>query len=397
MVHNQNLIDELIVKYARQEKLTEEEALLLEQWCSLSPGHRVLPELFRDQVKNGRDLRVLSPVPLDSIREKVMQGIKKGKVKPIRTPGKFWHWPRWGTVPIVIATIMLVLWGINGLIKYYHNFEPTDKTVMVKTPPPVRKPLPPPDENHVTLIKSDGSRLVLDSLPGKSDSLVLAETGSYSENWLVVGPHRKSYNLRLPDGSRIQLKPGSRWHFPDFEAKELVARLEGEGFFDIAKNKSRPFTVLGPGGVGTSVLGTIFAFYADPQKEVKVSLISGAVRVFHQQESILLQPDQEAVLRGGGLVKEKMTKASELLNWSGDTLLFRFQNTDLTKVVEEIAQWYDLKIDNPARVKGLAITAVFPRNMSPEAIVEQIRTAESGTAWLEIRADNIVISRYRSK
>ncbi|MDD4639493.1 MAG: FecR domain-containing protein, partial [Bacteroidales bacterium] len=66
------------------------------------------------------------------------------------------------------------------------------------------------------------------------------------------------YPLRLADGTKIYINSGSRLKFPvSFKGKERVVELEGEAFFEVAKDSSRPFVVKS-GDVEIRVLGTQF-------------------------------------------------------------------------------------------------------------------------------------------
>lgn len=48
----------------------------------------------------------------------------------------------------------------------------------------------------------------------------------------------------LPDGSTVWLNKGSRLYFSDeLKGKSRVVRLEGEAYFDVAKDSGRPFVV----------------------------------------------------------------------------------------------------------------------------------------------------------
>lgn len=363
MVHNQNLIDELIVKYARQEKLSREEQVILDAWCAQSAEHRRTLERYRKRVKNGKDLRALAPVPLDAIREKLAQQVTNGEESPPKTTSWLRQWLPWlrhwllrrRTAIVTVATALLLVVGIRLWPRQYRSIP----------------------------------------LPVSGDSLVLTD-GTYSNCELVISKDRKPFNLGLPDGGWVLIQPGSRLILPDFKSKVQVATLDGVAYFKIEKNKSRSFTVVGPNGMKARDLGTCFAFYALGGKEDKVVLLSGAVQVFHNRDVILLKPNEEAVLRGDGLVRQKMRGSAGLRHWSGDSPLIHWQNVAFADAVEEIADWYDLKVENPQHVKGSPITTDAFRAPSLDLIIQQIRFAERGMAVVEIKAGTIIISPYRA-
>lgn len=85
---------------------------------------------------------------------------------------------------------------------------------------------------------------------------------------------------KLPDGTSVHLNAGSKLIFPShFSDSTRVVRLEGEGFFDVAKNKEKPFTVRTK-TMDITALGTAFNVnaYRDNQKD-HVALASGKLLI----------------------------------------------------------------------------------------------------------------------
>ena len=68
----------------------------------------------------------------------------------------------------------------------------------------------------------------------------------------------REYQLILADGSKVYLNSESRLRFPTrFEGKERRVYLEGEGYFEVAKDTTKPFIVEAK-EVDVRVLGTSF-------------------------------------------------------------------------------------------------------------------------------------------
>lgn len=90
----------------------------------------------------------------------------------------------------------------------------------------------------------------------------------------------RQVNLSLNDGSVIRLGPGSKFRYPvSFGASERRVYLEGEAFFDISKDASKPFIVQ-TATLETRVLGTSFNIEAfSAQTTSKVTVVSGKVAV----------------------------------------------------------------------------------------------------------------------
>jgi ferric-dicitrate binding protein FerR (iron transport regulator) len=119
---------------------------------------------------------------------------------------------------------------------------------------------------------------------------------------LVAAPLGKTVKVNLPDGSHIWLNAGSTLSYPiAFQGKtrEVVLR-EGQAFFDIARDTTKPFIVHAK-TLDITVLGTSFdvkAYKNDP--DIKVTVKTGKVGVQvrdkPEQPALLLLPAEQAVL-----------------------------------------------------------------------------------------------------
>jgi ferric-dicitrate binding protein FerR (iron transport regulator) len=119
---------------------------------------------------------------------------------------------------------------------------------------------------------------------------------------------------RLPDGSVIQLHPrGTIVYAKPFAADKREVRLIGEAFFDVTKDKKRPF-VINAHDVMVKVLGTSFNVTAyEDASEVKVAVKTGRVSVTRPMnytrreglDEVILTPNQEVIY---SMVKENFSK-----------------------------------------------------------------------------------------
>lgn len=113
--------------------------------------------------------------------------------------------------------------------------------------------------------------------------------------------------LFLSDGTTILLQPRGTVTYPkDFTGNRRDVQLRGEAFFDVAKDKNRPF-VISTEDVTVKVLGTSFNVKAyDNAEEVTVAVKTGTVSVLAKdpdarqvstsgKKEIILTPNQEVV------------------------------------------------------------------------------------------------------
>lgn len=84
--------------------------------------------------------------------------------------------------------------------------------------------------------------------------------------------------IELNDGTKVWLNANSKLSYPDQFGTERIVHLEGEGFFDVAKDAEHPF-IIKTASSSVTVLGTSFNVrsYLD-EKETTVSVRSGKVR-----------------------------------------------------------------------------------------------------------------------
>lgn len=96
----------------------------------------------------------------------------------------------------------------------------------------------------------------------------------------AVGEQRR---MVLPDGSAIELNTRSKVRLQLNARSRDVHLLEGEAFFNVAKDPSRPFRVLSDNAVVRAV-GTQFNVYRQPHKTV-VTVIEGQVAVARREDA----------------------------------------------------------------------------------------------------------------
>ena len=162
----------------------------------------------------------------------------------------------------------------------------------------------------------------------------------------------------LTDGSTVWLQSGSTLAYDSsFGAESRNVKLRGEGFFDIAKDPERPFTVEVE-GLRIRVHGTKFNVNTSHEdRTVAVSLVEGSValdsgngetRRLHPGEIACYDPaTQELNIRRGN---------GELVScWAAGKLVFERQS--LGEICRYLSRWYDIRIDiSPALAHNYAYT-----------------------------------------
>lgn len=183
--------------------------------------------------------------------------------------------------------------------------------------------------------------------------------------------------VALHDGSTILLQPGSRVVYPtQFARKQREVRLEGEAFFEVAKNPEQPFLVYANGMV-TKVLGTSFTIIANVGKPTaEVVVRTGRVAVFRQTDSqvaksdIILKPNEKATFyRVENRIVKALADQPAVLRPEAVKTHFLYSDTPVADVFRELTEVYGVEITFDAQMlRNCTLTA----NLSNQPLPVQL-------------------------
>ena len=166
----------------------------------------------------------------------------------------------------------------------------------------------------------------------------------------VVIPYGKKSQLILEDGTKVWLNAGSRMAFPTkFTGKNREVFLEGEGYFEVAHNPSKPFFV-NTGEISIKVLGTRFdlsAYKTDKLNEIvllegKVALSERSALGFLKSE-ILLAPNQKASYNRDERIITVRNEADADLAIAWTEGWFKFKQQNLNEVLTKLQRYYNVQ------------------------------------------------------
>ncbi|SMC48641.1 FecR family protein [Pedobacter africanus] len=152
----------------------------------------------------------------------------------------------------------------------------------------------------------------------------------------------ETYIVTLPDKSRVWMNAASSLTYAaGLNGQERRVKLEGEAYFEIAKDKTRPFIVESR-GQKIEVLGTHFNVnaYADEEK-VTTTLLEGSVRVWGKAGSRILKPGNQSKLNDNTIT---VTQADTELATAWKNNKFLFENDDIRYIMRMIERWYDVEV-----------------------------------------------------
>ncbi|WP_293308229.1 FecR family protein [Pedobacter sp. UBA5917] len=178
----------------------------------------------------------------------------------------------------------------------------------------------------------------------------------------VKVPQRKMTELTLADGTKVSLTSGSVFKYPKSFSKtdRQVFLIEGQAYFDVAHDKTKPFHV-NSGKLTTTALGTSFIIkhYKDYGYE-KVSLYTGKVKILRNgvnAPEVILNPGQEFDYHNGTLSTVMgFDNSKDPLNKG----VLDFNRTPFRDAVYSLASFYGVKIRfNEDQFKDFSISGDF--------------------------------------
>lgn len=151
------------------------------------------------------------------------------------------------------------------------------------------------------------------------------------------------YKVFLSDGTKVLLNAMSKLRYPNkFNGKYRVVELEGEGYFEVAKNKQKPFIVK-TANQRVRVLGTKFNINSY-ENNVYTTLIEGRVSVRNTNKDNLcriLTPGKQSIVSNKKIVTKEVD-VDDVIAWINGEFIFRKQRLD--DVLVYLARWYDFKV-----------------------------------------------------
>lgn len=149
--------------------------------------------------------------------------------------------------------------------------------------------------------------------------------------------------VRLPDGSTVYLNAASSLQYPVsfVNQKNRKVSLSGEGYFEIAKDKTHPFIVESK-GQEIKVLGTHFNInaYSD-ESSSKTTLLEGSILISTVNNSQTLIPGSEAT-NDGKNINVQLVDTELAVAWKNN--LFLFENEELGSIMRQVERWYNVEV-----------------------------------------------------
>lgn len=170
------------------------------------------------------------------------------------------------------------------------------------------------------------------------DSSETQEGDHYIEYSSFEGKREK---ITLADGTEVTLAPSSVIRVPDnFNRNKREIMLDGEILLTVTRNNEKPFIVQTSKG-NVEVLGTTFSVSAYERDTLfNTYLLSGSVKVYNSDESLVLSPNEGATYLNQRLVKSGIDRKRIHFMQSG---IYDFEEKSLYELLDILKIWYNVE------------------------------------------------------
>ena len=208
------------------------------------------------------------------------------------------------------------------------------------------------------------------------------------ETFEMVAERGQKSSLTLPDGSKVWLNSASKLTYTsDYNSKDRNIILDGEAFFDVARNENLPF-IVHANGMAVQALGTKFNVkaYSD-ETEVTAILVEGSVKASAAGVDLLLLPYFVASYDRSTdeMVSTYVSDREHAVPWIKNEILF--SNDSLKDIASVLERMYNVTVvfENE-KIEDYTYTGLI-RNNSLQNILELI----SGTSPVKYEIDGNIV------
>lgn len=371
MTHNKKEFLRIVSAYL-DSTATEKQNAAVEQYFNFFDDERdILDSLERDEI--------------ESTHNRVKAGIDE-KIKNLQNNETY----KLRLRSISIAATILC---IAALSIYFYNNQQQIKPQVVKNK---MKADIAPGSNRAILTLSNGSKISLNDAKigtvSNQNGTLITKANDSGLVYKGVNPNKGEmlfnrietprggqYQISLPDGTKVWLNASSSLKYPlAFSEKERKVELEGEAYFEVAKNRLQPFKVFTKSQT-VEVLGTHFNVNSyNDEPSTKTSLIEGSISVMYNLKTAhrILRPGQQSILTDQNVILKNID-IDEVVAWKNG--YFKFNQESLQSILRKISRWYDVDIEytDEASIEKLSFSGTLSKYSNVSKVLNKLELTNS--------------------
>ncbi|SDJ10741.1 FecR family protein [Pedobacter sp. ok626] len=250
-------------------------------------------------------------------------------------------------------------------------------------------------QNGVRIIKADDGQLVYTINENAQSQKLNNVAGKILTNTIST-PRGGQYQVNLPDGTRVWLNAASLIKFPVsfFNLKERRVELQGEAYFEVEKDATKPFLVI-TDRQEVQVLGTHFniSSYKD-ELDTKTTLLEGSVKVRllntkRVSQKVLKPGDQSQIRATSAQINVVTVDPQSEIAWKNGR--FFFENEPIEDIMKQIKRWYDVDVEYEDNMAGKTIWGSVTRYGNVSKVLSVLES--TGGVHFKIEGRRIIVRK----
>lgn len=186
----------------------------------------------------------------------------------------------------------------------------------------------------------------------------------------------ETYQIKLPDGSSVWLNSASSLTFSTqlLHNGRREVKLQGEGYFEIAKDPKHPF-IVDTEEQQVEVLGTHFNINAyKDQAQTKTTLLEGSVKILAFNSYTQLKPGQQALVDKDKILVKQTPNSQQQVAWKNGE--FIFDNLSLEEIMQQISRWYNVEVSYAGKIVDPGFGGSIRRSKSIEEVLKALQKTQ---------------------
>lgn len=253
-----------------------------------------------------------------------------------------------------------------------------------------------PGREGAVLTLSDGRKILLDSLGNgtivstegtdvklKDGQLIYdnisGDAAALHYNTITT-PKGRFFQIVLPDQTKVWLNAASSLRYPTaFTGNERRVEIDGEAYFEVAKNPSAPFIVKINDETSVKVLGTHFNINAyTNEDQIKTTLLEGSVQISGKNTLATIKPGQQAKISrssaSSSIQIAESVNTDKVMAWKNG--VFDFDDASLEEVMHQLERWYDIDVVYEQGVPKIEFVGKMGRDLSLKGVLRGLELSK---------------------
>ncbi len=380
-----------IIYHKITNSITVEEETELNKWLDASPLHQRMYEEMLNSEHFSDIYKIYSQLDIESAWKKIMESNEKENTSQPAIPRSILRY--------AAAILVLIIAGTFFWYSQYTKVTPPEIPESVKRA--MQQSILSEKQEAVIdkpkVIMEEGVRADnTEDINPKNDNLpVQPSLTTMSKDQLLAARrittmHDKEYWVTLDDGTLVHLNYNTRLIYPEkFGKGDRNVILDGEAYFMVAKDRSRPFIVHIPSG-SIKVYGT--EFNINTSGSPSVVLIKGSISVTPSEgKEQILKPGEQAMYnpQSSTFIIEPINVEPYIAWNTGD---FVFHEWPLSRIMNIMSKWYNVSVEfSDEEVADKKLNGIFSRYSNIEETMETIKIVTGFT--ILINNNHIIIKK----